>query len=182
MTNHSNGRSAQENEGVENTPRLYNQEDDAKMIARRVHDCVSEDFDNVAHHRDIIQEDLVGMRQFLRQIGEAQTVGNTMGTWPSTPQTEERLEEGERDTIHTISQLNATFHITLNMLHMDEIMGKTTLKDLAQIQIVLLRIPSQDIHKLQVSIMQEVQSRARTDLAELQQVMEKQDTLEIICE
>jgi hypothetical protein len=33
-----------------------------------------------------------------------------------------------------------------------------------------------------VSINQEVQSQARTNLAELQQVMEKQDTLEILCE
>jgi hypothetical protein len=93
------------------------------MIARRVQDCISEDFDNVAHHRDIIQEELEDMRQFLKQIGEAQTAGNSMGTGPSTSQTEERLEEGERDTVHTISQPNATFHITPSMLRMDEIMG-----------------------------------------------------------
>jgi hypothetical protein len=94
----------------------------------------------------------------------------------------ERLEEGERDTVHTIPQPSATFHITPSMLCMDEIVGKTPLKDLAQIQLVLPWIPSKALHKLQVSVTQEVQSRACTDLAELQQAMEKRDALEIICE
>ena len=43
-----------------------------------------------------------------------------------------------------------TFHITPNMLLMDEIMGKAPLKDLAQIQLVLPHIPSKALHKLQV--------------------------------
>jgi hypothetical protein len=41
-------------------------EDDAEMIARRVQDCISKDFDNAAPHRDIIQEELAHMRQFLK--------------------------------------------------------------------------------------------------------------------
>jgi hypothetical protein len=47
---------------------------------------------------------------------------------------------------------------------------------------VLSRIPSKALHKLQVSVTQEVQSLARTDLVELQQATKKQDALEIICE
>jgi hypothetical protein len=168
---------------VQRTPPEYTiTEDDAEMIARMVQDCIAEDFDNVVHHRDRIQEELADMRQFLKQIREAQTVGNNMGTGPSTPQTGERPEEGERDTVHTIPQPSATFHITPSMLCMDEIVGQTPLKDLAQIQLVFPWIPSKALHKLQVSITQEVQSRARTDLAELQQEIEKRDALEIICE
>jgi hypothetical protein len=68
------------------------------------------------------------------------------------------------------------------MLHMDEIMGKTPLKDLSQIQLVLPRIPSRALHKLQVSMNHEVQSRAHKDLAELQQATKKRDMLEILCE
>jgi hypothetical protein len=107
-------------------------------------------------------------------------MGNNMGTGPPTSQIEERLEEGEKDTVHTISQSNETFHITPSMLHMDEIMGQTPLKYLSQIQLVLSQIPSKTLHKLQVSVTQEVQSRAWTDLAELQQEMEMWDVLEII--
>jgi hypothetical protein len=65
------------------------------------------------------------------------------------------------------------------MLRMDEIMGQTPLKDLSQIQLVLTRIPSRALHKLQVSVNHEVQSRACKDLAELQQETEKWDAMEI---
>jgi hypothetical protein len=60
--------------------------------------------------------------------------------------------------------------------------GVDTPKGLSQIQLVFPWIPSKALHKLQVSITQEVQSHAHTDLAELQQATKKRDTLEIICE
>jgi RNA-splicing ligase RtcB len=65
---------------------------------------------------------------------------------------------------------------------MDDIIGKTPLKDLSQIQLVLPWIPYKALHKLQVSITQEVQSHASINLDELQQAKEKWDALEIICE
>jgi hypothetical protein len=81
-----------------------------------------------------------------------------------------------------IPQLSATFHVTPSMLRMDEIVGKTPLKDLAQLQLVLPRIPAKALYKLQVSVTQEVQSRARTDLAELEHEKEKWEELELIYE
>jgi hypothetical protein len=68
------------------------------------------------------------------------------------------------------------------MLHMDEIVGQTPLKELRQIQLVLMRIPSWALHKLQVSFNHEVQSRARRDLTELKKATKKRDTLEIVYE
>jgi len=68
------------------------------------------------------------------------------------------------------------------MLHIDEIVEKTPLKDLSQIQHVLSWIPSKDLHKLEVSVNHKVQSLACLYLAELQQEIEKWDTLEIIYE
>jgi hypothetical protein len=70
-------------------------EDDADMIAQMVQDRTAEDFENVVRHRDRIQEELADMRQLLKQIGEAQTVGNNIGIGPSTSQTREGPEEGE---------------------------------------------------------------------------------------
>ena len=64
------------------------------------------------------------------------------------------------------------------MLHMDEIVGKTPLKDLNHIQLVLMWIPSRALHKLQVSVNHEVQSRARRNLIELQQVTKKREALD----
>jgi hypothetical protein len=68
------------------------------------------------------------------------------------------------------------------MLRMDEIVGQTPLKDLSQIQLVLTRMPTRALHKLQVSINHEVQSRAHKDLVELQRATEKWDMLEIVYE
>jgi hypothetical protein len=74
-------------------------EDNEETIARMVQDCLAEDFDNVAHHRDRIQEKLADMRQFLKQIGELLTTSSGRGIGPSTPKTEERVEEEERDPV-----------------------------------------------------------------------------------
>jgi hypothetical protein len=52
---------------AQRTPPKYTiTEDDAEMIAQMVRDYISKDFDNVAHHMDIIQEKLEKMRQFLK--------------------------------------------------------------------------------------------------------------------
>jgi hypothetical protein len=64
------------------------------------------------------------------------------------------------------------------MLRMDEIMGQTPLKDLDHIQLVLTRMSSRALHKLQVSVDQEVQSRAHKNLVELQQETKKREVLE----
>jgi hypothetical protein len=111
-----------------------------------------------------------------------QAAGNNIGTWSSTSKTRQEPEASEWDTVHTIPQLSETFQITPRMMHMDEIVGKTPLKDLAQLQLVLSRIPSKALHKLHVSFTQEVQSRACTDTSKLQQVKDKWDTLELIYE
>jgi hypothetical protein len=54
------------------------------------------------------------------------------------------------------------------MLQMDEMIAQTPLKDLAQVELVLERIPTKALYKLQVSVAQEVQSHARTDATDLQ--------------
>jgi hypothetical protein len=138
------------------------------MIARMVQDCLAEDFDHAAHHRDKIQEELADIQQLIKQIGEGQIASNSRGIEPSTPQTEERVEVEERDPVHSLPHANTTFYITPSMLRMDEIMGQTPLKDLSHIQLVLTRMPSRALHKLQVSVDHEVQSRAHKDLVELQ--------------
>jgi hypothetical protein len=167
---------------AQRTPPEYTiTDDDGEMIARMVQDCLSEDFDHVAHHRDRIEEKLVDMRQLLKKIREGKPT-SSRGIEPSTPQTEGRVQEEERESVQAILQPHVTFHINPSMLHMDEIVGQTPLKDLSQIQLVLTRIPSGALHRLQVSVNHEVQSHARKDLTELKQATKKQDALEIVYE
>jgi hypothetical protein len=68
------------------------------------------------------------------------------------------------------------------MLHMDEIVGQTPLKELIQIQLVIKRIPSGALHRFQVSINHEVQYRTRRDLTDLKQEINNRDALEIVYE
>jgi hypothetical protein len=77
---------------------------------------------------------------------------------------------------------NTMIYIKPNMLRMDEIVGKTPLKDLDHIQLVLTRMPSRALHKLQVSVDHEVQSHAHKNLVELQQETKKREALEKVCE
>jgi hypothetical protein len=157
-------------------------EDDADMVAQMVQDRTVEDFDNVECQRDRIEEEMAYMRQLLQQLREAQVVDNSVGTVPSTSQIGGEVGSSEQDRIQMTTQPSSTFHVTPNMLCMDEIVGKTPLKDLAQIQLVLMWIPTKALYKLQVNVTQEVQSRACTDAVELQQEKDNRDELELVLE
>jgi hypothetical protein len=160
---------------AQRTPPEYTiMDDDGEMIAQMVQDCLSEDFDHAAHHRDRIEEKLVDMRQLLKKIGEGKPT-SSRGLEPLAPQTEGRVQEEERESVQAILQPHVTFHINPSMLRMDEIVGQTPLKDLSQIQLVLMRIPSGALHRLQVSVNHEVQSRACKHLTELKQATKNRE-------
>jgi hypothetical protein len=56
----------------------------------------------------------------------------------------------------TIAQASLNFQVTSNMLQMDETLTQTPLKDLVQVELVMARIPTKALYKLQVSVAQEV--------------------------
>jgi hypothetical protein len=41
------------------------------MIARMLQDCLAEDFDHAAHHRDKLKKEMIEMGQLLNKFGEA---------------------------------------------------------------------------------------------------------------
>jgi hypothetical protein len=88
------------------------------------------------------------------------------------------VEVEERDPSLPMPYANATVHIKPSMLRMDEIVGKTPLKDLDHIQLFLTQMPSRELHKLQVSIDHEMQSRAHKNLVELQKARKQREALE----
>jgi hypothetical protein len=53
------------------------------------------------------------------------------------------------------------------------------MKDISHLDLALAKIPTKALYKLQVSIAQEIQSRARTDATELQTTKDIKDTLKI---
>lgn len=65
-------------------------------------------------------------------------------------------------------------------MHMDEAIAQKPLKYLAQVELVLEKIPTKELYKLQVNVVQEVQSHARTDATELQETRNGKDSLELV--
>jgi hypothetical protein len=151
-------------------------------VAERVHDREVEEFEDAQHQRDRIQDELADMRQVLEQIREAQRVGRGTESFPTSIRSRSQGCTSEHGYDPDDSTGEPTFHITPNMLHMDEIVGQTPLKYLAQIQLVMGRIPTKALYKLQVSVAQEVQSRARTDTTELQHTKDNKEELELVLE
>jgi transcription initiation factor IIF auxiliary subunit len=89
-------RDARKNMKAWRTPLKYTiTEDDLEMIAQMVQDHTSKYFENVVHHRERIQEDLVDMQQLLKNIEEAQAAGNNIGAGPSTSHTGEEPKSSE---------------------------------------------------------------------------------------
>jgi hypothetical protein len=56
------------------------------MIAIMVQDCLVEDFDHVARHRDKIQEELANIQQLIKQIREGKIASSSRGIDPLAPQ------------------------------------------------------------------------------------------------
>jgi hypothetical protein len=113
-----------------------------------VQDCLAEDFDHATHHRDKLQKELTEIGQFLKKFRKVQIAGSSRSIESSAPQIEERVEVEEQDPVHSLPHTNATVYITPSMLCMDEIMGKTPLKDLNHIELVLTQMTSRALHKL----------------------------------
>jgi hypothetical protein len=105
------------------SPEYTIMEDDGEMIARMVQDCLAEDFDHAAHHRDNLQKELAEMGHLLRTLGEAQRASSSRGIEMSTTQTNERVEVEERDPILTMPHAHAMVYTKPSMLGMDEIVG-----------------------------------------------------------
>jgi hypothetical protein len=64
------------------------------------------------------------------------------------------MEVGKRDSV--LPKPHSTVYIKPSMIRMVEIVGKTPLKDLDQIQLVLTWMPIKALYQLQVSIDHEI--------------------------
>jgi hypothetical protein len=59
------------------------------------------------------------------------------------------------------------------MLFIDEETTQKPMKDIKTLDLALPKIPTKALYKLQVSVMQEIQSRARSDMTNLQIAQEE---------
>jgi hypothetical protein len=68
------------------------------------------------------------------------------------------------------------------MLNVDENIAQKQVKDIEHLNLVLEHIPTKELYGLQVSVMQEVQSRSREDVTNLEISREVKDILQVTCE
>jgi hypothetical protein len=71
------------------------------------------------------------MRHLLENIRETHRVGRGIESILATSQAGAKAGSSEKDMIQTIAHVSSTFHVTPSMVHMDEIVGQTPLKDMA---------------------------------------------------
>jgi 3-deoxy-D-manno-octulosonate 8-phosphate phosphatase KdsC-like HAD superfamily phosphatase len=106
-------------------PKYKITEDDADLVAERVHDLEVEDFEDGQHQREIIQDELADMRQVLEHIREAQRADRGIESFLTTSEVGAKVAPSEQDMIQMIAQARSTFHVKPI---------KTPLKYLVQIQ------------------------------------------------
>ena len=157
-------------------------EDDINLMAEKVHECTNEEFEDSQHQRGRIQDELANIRHVLEQKRVVQMHDRGTQSLPTTIEVEERATSSKQDTIQTIAQASPNFQVTSTMFWMDEAITQTPLKDLAKVELVMERVPTKSLYKLQVSIMQEVESRARKNAAELQHMMNGKESLDMLVE
>jgi hypothetical protein len=77
-----------------------------------------------------------------------------------------------KETIQITVHGSDIFIITLDMFFIDEEMTHKPVKDIETLDLVMPKIPTKALYKLQVSVTQEIQSSARYDATNLQ-IMQK---------
>jgi hypothetical protein len=148
-------------------------------VAEKVQYHVAKDFEEAKHQRGQIQDDLAGIKQVLKQIS---TERGTKSFFKGETTVAKRTMPQTKHIVHTTMQVSPTFRVTNDMLQMDETTAQTPLKYLAQVDMVLAKIPTKALYRLQVNVVQEVQSRARIDAVELQETKSGKEPLELVVE
>jgi hypothetical protein len=90
-------------------------------------------------------------------------------------------KEGE-ETIQLVVQGRETFTVTRQMIRMDHETMQKPMGEIEKFEVVMAQIPTKALYGLQASIMQEVQSRARADVTNLEVGRGVTEMLQITCD
>jgi hypothetical protein len=145
--------------------------DDVELIAMRVEDRLSEVWENTEKHKASILEQIQEVKNALEQLWIRSEQQEQKATTPA----KEGALVGE--TVQITMQGSINFIITLEMLFMDEETTQRPLKDIEMLNFALPEIPTKALYKLQVSVMHEIQSRARSNATNLQLAQEDNTSL-----
>jgi hypothetical protein len=125
-------------------PQLTITEDDAELVADKVQDRGEEALYVTESQREELMKKLMEVKEVLEslQINVAQQKGTTQ---------QEKIHE-EKETVQTTIMGSETFQINQGMLQVDEDTMQNPLKDIEQLDLVLSKIPTKALYKLQISV------------------------------
>jgi hypothetical protein len=136
--------------------------DDVELIATTVEDRLSEVWENAENHRASILEKIQEVKTALEQL----RIRAEKSSKDKPTKTKEGVHVGE--TMQITVQGSTNFIITPEMLFIDEEETQRPLKEIETLDLAFPKIPTKALYKLQISVMQEIQSRERSDATNLQ--------------
>jgi hypothetical protein len=157
-------------------PQLTLTEDDAELVVEKVQDHTTEAWYDVEKKREEIVKKLTEVKDALEQL-QLTTVQQKEQV--QQQQTSQERTVPEQETVQIIAMGNENFCITQGMLQVDEDTMQKPLKDIDHLDLALPKVPTKALYKLQISVTQEIQSRARADATSLQLANEVSKTLEM---
>jgi hypothetical protein len=86
--------------------------------------------------------------------------------------------KNEEETILITTSPSETFIFTKEMLQIYIDIAHKYVKDFEHMEMVLVRIPTKDLHKLQISVVHEVQSRSKMKEIDLETSKEGKEVIE----
>jgi hypothetical protein len=136
--------------------------DDVELVVTTVEERLAEVWENVEKHRASIIDQVQEVKTALEQL----RIRASQEPKETPTQAKEAVPVPE--TVQFAAQPSANFIITLEMMFIDEETTQKPLKDIEMLDVALAKIPTKAMYKLQVSVMQEIQSRERADTTNLQ--------------
>jgi hypothetical protein len=157
-------------------PELTITKDDADLVTEKVQDRTKEAWYDVEKQREEIINKLTEVKDTLEQL---QLTIVQQKEQEKQQQTSKEMTVPEHETVQIIAMGSEHFYITQGMLLSDEDTTHKPLKDIHHLDLALPKVPTKALYKLQISVMQEIQSRAHADDTSLQLANEVKKTLEM---
>jgi hypothetical protein len=129
--------------------------DDVELIDTIVKDRLSEVWENEKKHMDLILDQIQEVKTVLKQL----RIRAEKSSKDKPTKTKEGVLVGE--TMKITMRGSTNFIVTPEMLFIDEETKQNPMKNMDTLDLVLTKISTNALYKLQISVVQEIQSRER---------------------
>ena len=136
--------------------------DNVELVVTTVEERLDDVWENVEKHMALIAYQVQEVKIVLEKL--------RIETVQEPKETPMQAKEGVPvlETMQFVAQTSTNFIIMPEMMFLDEETTHKPLKDIKTLDVALAKIPTKALYQLQVSIAQEIQSRVRANVTNLQ--------------